>query len=539
MKPYYFNLLAIIILCALGAIVYLNSFDNAFQFDDYLSIVQNPAIKDIAAVKKIFNFWPTRFITYFSIALNYHFGQLDVVGYHLVNLLIHLGAGILTWWLVLMTFSTPAMRDDEIAKYAKTIAFFAGAIFIAHPIQTQAITYVVQRATSLAGFFYLLSLTFYVKARLSQEEEREAFAWKYYYSGSMLSAIIAMFTKEMTVTLPIMILLYEFYFLRTKKDIVLKQLIPFLCMLFIIPLTMFITKSVDFVEMRRTSEIGSNIPSGSYLLTQFKVIITYFRLLFIPVNQNIDYDYPIAKNIMGLPILASIFVLLLIIIVAIKIFSRRRLISFAIFWFFLTLLPESSIISIRDVIAEHRLYLPVVGYSIFLTSAIFYFFRNNGARVAIIAMSIIVICYSVLTYARNFVWEDGIALWSDSIRKSPQKARPYSNRGFAYALENKFDQAIYDFTRAIQIDPNYSEAFNNRGMAYADKGDIANALSDYNRALQQTPKYAEAYYNAAVAYFLKKDFKKSWEAAHNAERLGRNIDSGFLKRLKEASGREN
>ena len=538
MKPYYFNPLAIIILCALGAIVYSNSFDNAFQFDDYLSIVQNPAIKDISAVKKIFNFWPTRFITYFSIALNYHFGQLDVLGYHLFNLLIHLGAGILTWWLVLLTFSTPAMRDDESAKYAKTIAFFAGAIFIVHPIQTQAVTYVVQRATSLAGLFYLLSLTFYIKARLSQEEGG-VLSWKYYYSGAILSAIIAMFSKEMTVTLPIMILLYEFCFLKAKKGIVLKQLIPFLCMLFVIPFTMFITKSVDFLEAKRISEIGSHISSCSYLLTQLRVIMTYFRLLFIPVNQNIDYDYPVAKNIMDLPMLASIVVLVLIIILAIKIFSRRRLISFAVFWFFLTILPESSIISIRDVIAEHRLYLPAVGYSIFLTGAIFYFFRNNMVRIAITVMSIIVICYSALTYARNFVWENGVSLWSDSISKSPQKARPYNNRGFAYALEDKFDQAIYDFTKAIQIDPSYAEAFNNRGMAHADKGDIANALYDYNNALQLNPAYAEAYHNEAIAYFLKKDFEKSWEAAHNAERFGRTLDPGFLKRLKEASGREN
>ena len=140
---------------------------------------------------------------------------------------------------------------------------------------------------------------------------------------------------------------------------------------------MFLTKSVDFIGMRRVLETPPGISPWQYLFTQFRVIVTYIRLLFIPINQNLDYDYHIVKSLFELPALASLIFLGSILTIAIRIFSKYRLISFGIFWFFLTLLPESSIIPIKDVIFEHRLYLPMVGFSFFLVSYIYYIFENK------------------------------------------------------------------------------------------------------------------------------------------------------------------
>ena len=134
---------------------------------------------------------------------------------------------------------------------------------------------------------------------------------------------------------------------------------------------MFLTKSVDFIGMRRALDATPGISPWHYLLTQFRVMVTYIRLLFIPIHQNLDYDYPIAKSLLELPILASLIFLGSILTIAVRVFSKYRLISFGIFWFFLTLLPESSIIPIKDVIYEHRLYLPMVGFSIFF-SGVYY-----------------------------------------------------------------------------------------------------------------------------------------------------------------------
>ena len=168
------NAIVIVLLCTLllGTLIYSNTFFSSFHFDDIASIVENFAIRHILNLQAIWNFWPTRFITYLSVALNYHFHQLNVLGYHLFNLTVHLGSAILVWWFMLLTFSTPVMKDEKIAKHANLIALFASLVFLTHPIQTQAVTYIIQRATSLATLFYLASLCFYVKSRLHFMDSR-------------------------------------------------------------------------------------------------------------------------------------------------------------------------------------------------------------------------------------------------------------------------------------------------------------------------------------------------------------------------------
>jgi len=534
----YIKLLTIISLCCLGFIVYSDTSLNAFHFDDYPSIVTNSSIKNLANLKAIWNFWPTRFITYLSIAFNYHFHQLDVRSYHLFNLVVHLGSAILAWWFVILTFSTPGMKDKKITQQVYFISFFVGLVFVTHPIQTQGVTYIIQRATSMASLFYLASLSLYVKSRLLQCEKSTSGLRRFYYCGSLITAIMAMFTKEIAITLPLVIWLYEFSFLRTKTSFNWRRPIPFLYIMLIVPLTMLFTKTVNFGEMRRLAEPSPNISPLHYLLTQFRVIVTYIRLLFVPLNQNLDYDYPIARTLLDLPMLASLLFLVSIFIFAIRIFRNHRLISFSIFWFFLTLLPESSIIPIKDVISEHRLYLPMVAYSIFLVSTMYYFLVKHALKSMLIVMIMIITCYSLLTYARNAVWRDEVTLWSDVIRKSPRKAEAYNNRGAALYLDaGNFDQALSDFNKAIEIYPRYVDAYSNRGNVYADKLNFDQALSDYNKAIGIDHNFGHVYYNRAVAYFEKQEYNKSWEDIHKAEELGFKANTEFLKKLKEASGR--
>ncbi|MFH1678130.1 MAG: hypothetical protein ABH914_00715 [Candidatus Omnitrophota bacterium] len=338
-----YKLLVLSSILLLGTLIYSNTFYSSFHLDDIPSIVDNPAIGNILNLQSIWNFWPTRFITYFSVALNYHLSQLNVSSYHFFNLIVHLSSGILVWWFMLLTFSTPAMKGQKITKHAKLIAFFAGLVFITHPIQTQGVTYIIQRAASLATLFYLLSLSLYVKSRLLQQQGESPAVSRVFYYGSLIAVAMAMFTKEMAITLPLMVLFYETCFLKIKEGLSWKYLILFFATLLIIPFTMFLTKSVDFIGMRRVLGAAPGISPWQYLLTQFRVIVTYLRLLFIPINQNLDYDYPIAKNLLELPILASLIFLVSILTIAIRIFSKYRLISFGIFWFFLTLFLSQTL----------------------------------------------------------------------------------------------------------------------------------------------------------------------------------------------------
>jgi protein O-mannosyl-transferase len=307
----------------------------------------------------------------------------------------------------------------------------------------------------------------------------------------------------MAITLPLMIWLYEFSFFKESRGLNWKRLVPFLLTLLVIPLTMLLTRSVDFMEMRRAVEPVSGISVWHYLLTQFKVVVTYIRLIFLPVNQNIDYDYPAAKTLLDFSVLSGIALLSAILIFALRAFRNYRLVSFGIFWFFLALLPESSIIPITDVIFEHRLYLSIAGYGIFLTSGFYYLFKGKRVKLIIVILGSLVIFYSILAYHRNGIFRDEFTLWNDAIRKSPLKARPYNNRGAAYGKKGGLDQAILDYNKAIAIDPEFAEAYYNRGIADFKKGGLNQAISDFNKAVANKPEYARAYNNRGLAYFTK------------------------------------
>lgn len=385
-KEWFWTLLSLISIILLGAIVYSNTLNASWHFDDQVVVTENWTIRDLkGCFTSIFS--GNRSVGFFTFALNYHFNKLNVKGYHLVNIAIHILNGLLVYTLVRLTLKTKAMADSRLAAYSRFLSLASGLIFVVHPLQTQAVTYIAQRFASLATLFYLLALVLFVKARLSLLQGKKFFSLSHLglYFFSLFSCYLAMHTKEITFTLPFMILLYEFFFIDStlkKAGRRVFYLLPFLLMLSIIP---FHTLNLSFKEgaskplgdiigeMREQAQETPLISRHDYLLTQFNVIVTYIRLLLLPVNQNLDYDYPIARTLFQFRTFFCFLFLLTLAILALYLFKRSRLISFAISWFFITLSVESSIIPIRDVIFEHRVYLPSVGFviliSIFLQEA--------------------------------------------------------------------------------------------------------------------------------------------------------------------------
>lgn len=492
------NFFALISICVLGILIYSNTFHSPFEFDDVF-ITGNSSIRDLRDLKAIWSCWPTRFVTFLSFAFNYHFNQLRVPGYHVVNLIIHLTSALLVRWFILLTFSTPAIKGKEISKHARPIALFGGLVFVAHPVQTQAVTYIWERTVSMATLFYLASLSLYIKARLLQKLRTSSAMQRFYYGSAIVVGVMGMFTKELVVTLPLMILLYEFCFLRVKKNVDWKYIVPFLAMLLIIPVTLISSKSPNSVMMIKLVEGYGEVSRGHYILTQFRVMLTYLRLLFIPLNQNLDYDYPIFKTLWEIPTLGSLCVLLLILSAGGLLFPRHRLISFSIFWFFLGVSVEATVVPSDDVIFEHRLYLPMVGYSIFLPTSIYYLCRKN-VRLGIDILLMILSLYSMFAYIRNEVWKSEFAIWNDTVSKSPGKARPHLGRGAVYGNSGHDEKAILDFNEALEINPNYAHAYNNRAVAYYNIGEYDKAISDFNQALRINPNHADAYNNRGVVY---------------------------------------
>ena len=505
------NPFALIIIFCLGIIVYSNTFSCPFLFDDEGYIVRNFAIQNIHHLLDIWKFYPCRFVTFLSIADNYYFHQLNVFGYHVVNLGVHLVSAMLVWWLTFLTLSTPAMKENKITPYAGFIALFSGLVFVSHPVQVEAVTYICQRAASLATLFYMASLCFYVQSRLLQDAKPIPGPQGFYYILSLLMAVVAMFTKEIAITLPVMILLYEFFFFETKRSQHWKHVFPFLFTLFIIPATMVFAKSEKFQLIHAIINGdggGKPISSMHYFLTELRVSMTYIRLIFLPLNLNLDYDYPIFKSIFELPVFIGFVSVITILFAAQRLFLKYRLLSFSIVFFFLALLPESSFLPFRDVIFEHRLYLPLVGYSMFLAGSAYYLIGKNNIKAMVIILTIIIAFYSVLTFQRNKVWRDVVVLWNDTIQKSPHKARPYINRGVAYSALGNFDRSMADLNKSIVLDPNFVEAYVARGFVYEKQGQSMRAIIEFTKALILDPVNLIAYYKRGML------FKKIGEFPH-------------------------
>ncbi|MBU0547140.1 MAG: tetratricopeptide repeat protein, partial [Candidatus Omnitrophica bacterium] len=520
-RPFFSIPFVVLLIFLLGVTIYSNILKSPFQFDDIEFIVDNHSIRGISNLLLIWKFMPTRFMDFFSLALNYHFTKFDVLSYHLVNLFLHLAVSVLVFWFVQLIFSTPIMKEGWLSRYKKEIALFTSLIFLVHPVQTESVTYIHQRSTCLAGLFYLSSLCLYVTARLWEMDSNLRIQRRILYILAYIAALAGMFTRENTITLPLAILLFEFYFFRIDKQIKWKPAIPFLMTLPIIPITMFLAKPVTVLHIQKLWDVP--IKGWYYFLTQLNVKITYLKLLFFPIKQNFDYDYPISRSLFELPTLISLIALILILVIAVKMFRRYKLLSFAIFWFFLALLPESSFIPQPDVIVEHRLYLPLVGFCIFSVCFMYYMLSRRNIKLLFTLLGVIVILLSVLTFRRNIVWRDEISLWNDTISKSPHKARPYNERGNAHAGKGDYAQAIADFNKAIEIDSkmhfslknplhSYSiltRVYYNRANTYQKIGKLDQAISDYNRSIEINSMNPRAYNNRAIIYAMRNEYDQA------------------------------
>ncbi len=516
----------------LGILIYSNSFNCSFHFDDTFNIVNNTNIRDLSDVNAWWNISPNRPVAFFTFALNYHFNQLDVWGWHLVNLAIHLSNALLVWGLTLLIFSSPVMKDQPIARHKRTLALLTAFLFVSHPLATQSVTYIVQRMTSLAALFYLLSLVLYARARLSDTSP----ALKYgLFAGAFVSGVLALFTKENAFTLPFALLLLEFFFFRENKVTLNfrdRRIIWLLAVLLgglLIMLQKFSFRLLDPIAPEIANDYRT-ITSLHYLLTQFSVIVKYIGLLILPVNQSFDYDFPLSNSLFEIRTLLSFCFLLSLFGLGVYLFNRNRIISFCIFWFFLTLSIESSIIPINDLIFEHRTYLPSFGFFLLLSTGLVQGLWDRYRTVAMAVFIGIIASNAFLSFQRNKVWKDEFTLLSDMILKSPEKARGYNNRGNIYSRDGKYELGLKDFNQAIKVQPNYVDAYYNRGNAYYRQNKYELALNDFNKAIELAPDHPQAYNNRGSVFYGAKKYEQAINDFNKAIELKPALSDAYINR---------
>ncbi len=515
----------------LGIIIYSNTFGSSFHFDDLNNIVDNGAIRDLSSLDRLWSQHPTRFITMFSFAVNYHFGELEVWGYHFVNLLIHLMNTLLVYWLTLLIFSTPALKGSAVTANKMIVAVVVAALFVSHPLATQSVTYIVQRLASMVTLFYLLSVCLYIKGRLGEPKSSGSYLL---YVGAFVAAVLAMLSKENGFTLPLAIVLAEICFFQTKGLSIKLKGYPLLlllgAMVMMLGVVLFQFSLSIFDPLPPSQGNAVTITPWNYFMTQWSVILKYIQLLILPVNLNVDYDYAITSSLFEARALGSLVMLLGIVAAGVLLFKKYRLISFGICWFFIALAIESSFVPINDVIFEHRTYLPSVGFFLIIAFLVFEFLWSRNRSVAIGVLVLLVGINSVLSYQRNKIWKTDLDLWNDVIEKSPDKARPYFNRALAYEGLQDLNAAITDYSRAIDINQGYTNAWSNRGLAYLRVGQLDKAVSDNLKALETKPSFSPAHSNLGSAYDEMGQYAKAIESYTKAIELKPNSADAYSNR---------
>jgi len=517
-------------------IIYWKTLGYGFYYDDYrIKIPYDYSLSDLShGVKRN---RPLMFVLWLTISL---IGGQNPAPFHAVAIAMHLLCG-LSFYLV-MKIIIKNSRIDLGGFHAIALPIATG-IFLLHPLQTESVIYSFQAMSVLPmALSSFIAIGCFVKYRTCGK--------KPYLFGVFLLAFLASTSRESAIVLPVCLWLVDLIFFcegRVKES--LRRWPIFIGCLAVSAATIAIGASFVSYSKAGMGFGYKNIAPFSYLITQFVVIIKYLRLIFIPLGQNLDYDFPIYTSLFSFKPAFSFLALLGIFTSGVCNLKKNPMFAFGILCFFLFLAPTSTVVPIEDVIFEHRLYLPLAGLSIsFLPSINFLInkpliFNIKSSFFLITALIIVLSILGLLTFFRLEVWKDNVALWSDVIKKSPNKARPYNNLGIVLEEKKQYNAAISYYTKALRLWPNFPEALSNLGNAVKREGQLDTAIGYYTKALQIKPDYAIAHYNIGLALTSKgklnealRHYEKALRMKHRWPELHNNIGMvlGDLKKFDEA-----
>jgi tetratricopeptide (TPR) repeat protein len=509
------------VLVIFSLLVYLNTFQSPFHFDDETALTGNVDIRSWEGISK-YSFI-SRYVLYLTFYLNYLIGEFNVIGYHIVNIILHILVSILIYLITDLTLNRVEPKNHPSLK---NIPLLSALIFSIHPINTESVTYIISRSSILSALFYLLSLFLFIKGYTIKTGYNATLKKGLLYLSSTASFILGIGTKEDTVTLPIILLLYLFYFFYRERGIInfVKEYILSISIPVILLITYLLYRFYLFgwgMPTTMSADILEYITPWYYFLTELKVIVFYYlRLLLLPINLNVDPDIPMATSLSEPAVFLSIISIFILLFLSYRSYSLSKPVSFSILWFLIALLPTSSVIPLLDFAAEHRLYLPAVGFSICYASLINKINRYTIGKIIII---ITIFLFSFGTVKRNVIWNDAIGLWQDAVKKSPNKARAYYNLGIEYAQQKRFREALMEFKRGIRILPNHLLSHLMLGKMYKEEGMFRKTIDEMKIVLDLKPEkideHVDTYLELSNAYIKLGDFNRAEESIKSGLQL--------------------
>ncbi len=511
-------------------LLYNTALDCGFVLDDKNNIEHNPYIQitglsvDSLADAASKSVLPTRPVANISFALNYLIHGYNLKGFRLVNILLHIATGFILYFFLDSFLNLPGVRKRYGPPGWAPLA--AAILWLAHPVQTQTANYIVQRMTILAALFYILSFFLFIKGRTATNR---GYRWGF-YGGTLLAALLGLGSKETVAMLPVLLILFDWYFIRdANKPLPKKFILANLALLFIASLLVFFYLGNNPLAYITNSFHGRDFTLEQRLLTQSRVVLFYLSLIFLPLPSRLNLEHDFLLSTALLDPLSTLFALTLIVILfvfAVSGAKKRPLLSFCILWYFGNLLIESSVIGL-EIIFEHRVYLPSMLVIMLAVLWIQKILRPKWLQV--VTFAAILSCLFFWTYERNSVWSDTVSLLEDNVNKSPGNHRVHLNLGIELKNQDRLDDAISHYRKALQLQPNYAEAYYNLGNALIIKGDFKEASENYFKAMALTPNDVDTHYN--LGYTLAKLWRFDEAVYHYSEAI--RLKPDFMKAREE------
>jgi tetratricopeptide (TPR) repeat protein len=531
--PFSQNVLALLIITLAALAAYYNSLEGQFILDDREAVLENPTIRHLWPI------WNTlsppsisgvggRPAVNLSLAINHALGGAAVEGYHALNLAIHILAGLTLFGIVRRTLLRPVFKN-RYDRAALPMSLAVSVLWIVHPLQTEAVTYISQRAESLMGLFYLLTLYCFIRG----SESHRPGLW---FMLSVTACLLGMATKEVMVTAPLLVLLYDRTFVAGSFRAAWRQ-----------RQRVYVGLASTWILLgylmsglhNRSVGYGFGITWWEYALTECRVITNYLWLCLWPHPLVFDYgtDLVIRHAAVAAPYALLLAALLVATVIALK---RSPPIGFLGAWFFVILAPGSSVVPVAgQPMAEHRLYVSLAAVVVLVVLGI----RRFAGRWSTGAFLALAIILGALTTRRNEDYRSELSIWSDTVAKRPDDARSRCCLGNALRQAGHVSQAMVQYEQALRLRPDYVDAHVNLGALLANTGRVDEAMTHYRRAIELKPNSSEAHDNLGNVFLqtgrpteAKNQYEEALRLKPNSAEAHNNLGLALfqLGRLSEA-----
>jgi len=505
----------VLIIIALGVLVYLHSVNGEFVWDDANLVQKNVFISGWGHLPEIFTstlgegsnsgysaYRPIQILSYITDRFLWGGGP---AGYHLTNIVIHITAAVLVFFLINMLFGDAFL------------SIVTAVLFVVHPVHVASVAYISGRADSLSACFMMISMVFYVRSISSGDRYIRPLLI------SLAAFLLAILSKESALIFPGILLVYHYVF-RKKIDLKRFMFFPVIMFLYAAGRVIFLDKF--FVDPACPTTALQRIPGF------FEALSSYVRLIFIPVGLHMEYGDKVfgfseTGVITGIIIVAAAFLYMFL-----KKGADRRML-FGVCWFFCALIPVANIYPVKAYMAEHWLYFPSIGAFLFIAAVLDEIYRKKGTRIiAILITAGLIVFYSAATIRFVSFWVDPEMLYLRNLKFVPDSHRLYTNLGVVYSSRGRREEAIEAYKKAITLDPDNARAYNNLGNIYSRRGRTEEAILFYNKAIDADADFAPAYYNLALLYFSMKDYDRAGKYCDRAIASGYRADPDFFNELK-------